>query len=387
MSAIKPPPKDAYVGMEEYGSVSPGIGGRLKEEPGDFIVEEIASDGRLISLEGDVPGDMTPGDYTHFTIVKKNWETNRAIKEIAKRLGVSAGRFAFAGTKDKRAVTAQEVSVYQVPIERLTQVNIKDITLKDFTYQDENIGLGSLWGNRFKIRVRGISADAEKRINDIAGELAAGFSNYYGHQRFGDVRPITHEVGKLMLFGDYKAAVLAYLTRSFGWEGGDVETARAELAKSGDFRAALRDYPLNLGYETAMLNHLVQHEGDYIGAIRTLPKSLQKMFVHAYQSHVFNRALSECIRRKLAVETLPLVGVDVGADDISAKILAADGIKVEDFRLEGMGELKSKGEYRSCFGHPHELIWGVTGCDAVFDFRLQKGSYATVLLREFMKNS
>jgi tRNA pseudouridine13 synthase len=386
MPLIKPPAADAYVGMEEYASGSPGIGGHLKEEPGDFIVREITEAGAVLDLDGDAPGDMSPGDYTHFTLVKENWDTMRALKEIAKRVGVSQDRFAFAGNKDKRAVSAQRVSAYKVPVERLRAVQMKDIRLKDFSYGDENLGLGSLRGNRFTVRVRGIAEGADEKIAKIASELEAGFPNYYGHQRFGDVRPLTHEVGRLMLGGDFEGAVMAYVSRSFDSEEQGTRILRDGLASSRDFKAALDSFPLSLGYEKAMLNRLVQAPGDWVGAIQTLPKSLQKMFVHAYQGHVFNRALSECIRRKLAVERLPLVGLDVEADGISARILDSDGVRRDDFRVRGMGELASRGEYRDCFAVAESLTYTVGGDSAVFDFRLGRGTYATVFLREFMKN-
>ena len=218
MVKIKPPPADVYVGMEEYVSSSPGIGGFIKGEAGDFVVREVTPEGVVLDLESDFPGDMSPGDYTHFTLVKENWETNRAVKEIAQRLGVSRSRFAFAGTKDKLARTAQRMSVYRVPVDRLRSVRLKGLVLKDFSYSDESLGLGSLRGNRFTVRVRGVCAGAAERIKSVLSELEVGFPNYYGHQRFGEVRPITHEVGLHLLRGDFEAAVMTYLSRSFGGE-------------------------------------------------------------------------------------------------------------------------------------------------------------------------
>jgi len=372
--------------LGEYGSSSPGIGGRLKDEPGDFIVREITPEGAVLDLEGDAEGDMRPGDYTHFTLVKENWDTMQALRVIAKRLGVSRNRFAFAGTKDRRAVTAQRVSVYKVPVERLRALKVKGIRLKDFGYGDENLGLGSLQGNRFTVKVRGVCGDAAERIERVKSELNSGFPNYYGLQRFGETRPVTHEVGLRLLEGDLEGSVMTYLGRTFEDEGEVVRHARERLVETRDFHAALREFPVGLGYEKAMLNHLVQHAGDYAGALRTLPRNLQMMFIHAYQSYVFNRALSECLRRGLYVETLPLVGFEVQPDGISACILEADGIGVGDFRVRGLEELSSRGEYRSCYAVAGEFDCAVCDGDAVFDFSLRSGSYATVFLREFMKN-
>jgi tRNA pseudouridine13 synthase len=384
---IKPPASEARLGLEEYASSGPGIGGLIKDDPRDFVVREVLEDGMVLDLDSDSPGDQVPGDFTHFTMVKENWETNRAIKEIASRLGVSRERLAYAGTKDKRALTAQRVSAFKVPIERLRSLKIKDIRLKDFSYADENLGLGSLRGNRFSLKVRDVCPDACKRIALIASQIEAGFPNYYGIQRFGDVRPFTHEAGRLMLKGDFEGAVMTYLSASFDGEDQRVRALRDELSASRDFKAALLAFPDGMGYEKSMLNRLIQSPGDWTGAIRELPKTLQKMFVHAYQGHVFNRALSECMRRGLQVESLPLVGLDVAADAISARIMEADGVERGDFRLSGMGELSSRGEYRQAYAVAEALSWSVDGDSASFEFTLGRGSYATVLMREFMKNA
>ncbi|MBD3388592.1 MAG: tRNA pseudouridine(13) synthase TruD [Candidatus Altiarchaeales archaeon] len=386
MSTIKPPPEEVYVGLEEYKSSCEGIGGTLKREPGDFIVREITEEDKVLELDSDVSGDMLPGDYTHFTLVKENWDTMRAVKEISKALGVSRKRLAFAGTKDRRAVTAQRISAYKVPVEKLRGIRIKDLTLKDFGYSDESLGLGSLRGNRFTVKVRGVCSGADERIGKIAGEISSGFPNYYGRQRFGEARPITHEVGSFILKGDLESAVMTYLAKSFPGEDEGVRALREELWRSRDFQAALNSFPASMGYEKAILNHLIQYEEDYEGALKALPKSLQRMFVHAYQSYLFNRALSRCIRESYTVEKLPLVGFEVGADDISAGIMEADGIEQADFEVDGMRDLKSRGEYRLCFEAAKGIEWRVDGDDAVFSFSLSKGSYATVVIREFTKN-
>jgi len=378
--------KDAAVGLEEYLTLGSGIGGHLKDDPRDFTVLEVTDDGVTLTLDGDLQGDMTSGDYTHFTLVKENWETMRAVGEIAKSLGVSRNRFAFAGTKDKRAVTAQRVSAYRIPVERLRVVRIKDLALKDYSYSDESLGLGCLGGNRFRVVVRGVSGDAKERVESTALELAGGFPNYYGHQRFGEQRPVTHLVGRLILGGDFEAAVMSYLAATFEGEGPELTAMRRTLMESRDYDLALRSFPRNLGYERAMLAHLSANPGDYKGALRQLPRNLQTMFVHAYQSHVFNRALSECMRRSLPVESLPLAGVEVEADDISLRIMEGDGVRREDFAVKGMEELKSRGVQRICYAEARNLRWDVSGDTATFDFTLGAGSYATVLLREFMKN-
>ncbi|MBU0761414.1 MAG: tRNA pseudouridine(13) synthase TruD, partial [Candidatus Altiarchaeota archaeon] len=303
---IKPPSHDVYVGLECYKSTEYCIGGMLKQTPEDFIVQEITEEKKVLEFEKDTPGDMLPGDYTHATLVKREWDTMRAVSEIAKRVGVSRNRFAFAGTKDKHALTAQRISAYRVPVEKLKAVNIKDITIKDVGYADENLGLGSLWGNKFTIRIHNVCEKASERIDTISEELSGGFPNFYGRQRFGEARPITHEVGKHILMGDFESAIMCYLTKTFGSEATEVEKIRKDILGGRDYKEVLNELPKSLGYERSILNHLIEKPGDYRGCFDHMPKNLAKMFVHAYQSYIFNKALSRYINEGASVEKLPL---------------------------------------------------------------------------------
>ncbi|MCX6695241.1 MAG: tRNA pseudouridine(13) synthase TruD [Candidatus Altiarchaeota archaeon] len=396
MGQLKPPEVELLVGLEVYKSGSPGLGGVIKQAPEDFIVEEVTPEGKVLELDRDESVEDIRGDYVHFTLQKRSWETMRALKEISDRLRVSQRRLSFAGTKDKRALTTQRASVYGVSIEDLRKVEIKDVVIHSFRYADEAVGLGELWGNRFSVAIRDIDlseGEIAERINAINRELSGGFPNYFGVQRFGENRPVTHLVGLEIIRGNLEGAVMIYLTKTFGWED-DVEKAfRQSLSETNDFKEALKNVPKKLGYEAALLNHLVQKPGDYAGALRSLPKNLSMMFVHAYQSYVFNKALSECLKRGLSVEKLPLAGTETGVDEITARMMDEDSVKPEYFRIREMPELSSRGEYRDCFKQAYDFTVLETGVDElnegknklVIRFRLEKGNYATTVLREVMK--
>lgn len=397
MAENKPPGLELLVGMEAYKSKTPGIGGVIKQLPEDFVVEEITPDGRVLEVDGDLGLEVGERlEYLHFTLQKYNWDTMRAIKVLSNRLHVSRKRFGFAGTKDKRALTAQRVSVWDTDVEEMQRISLKDIILKDFCYDDERINLGCLWGNRFTIVIRRIDLEGEvgKRIDSMIDELGNRIPNYFGVQRFGTVRPITHLVGEMILRRDFKRAVMVYLSDVYEEESEESREARRFLAETEDFKEALKKFPKHLGYENSMLGHLARTPTDYIGALRKLPKKLRWMFVHAYQAYVFNLALSEYIRDDRVVEELPLVGSEIELDEVTSRILREKNISQQDFEIKEMPELSSKGLFRECFVEVKGLETIHTGDDelnegmkkAVVRFSLLKGCYATSLLRELMKN-
>ena len=182
-------PLERELGICYYATDTPGIGGRLRAAAEDFIVEEIPLEKK-----------ETSGPYLICRLTKKNWELQHAVKEIAKRLGISHRRIGWAGTKDRNAVTTQWISLFNVTPEQLAAVHLKDITLEPLTRSNEGLSLGDLRGNRFDIVIRDPDpADLAARVQSIAESVAAGVPNYFGLQRFGAIRPVTQVISMLRL--------------------------------------------------------------------------------------------------------------------------------------------------------------------------------------------
>ncbi len=276
-------PLEIELGMRYYASDIPGIGGRLRTVPEDFRVDEIPLEGKGGSV----------GPYLICTLEKTNWELQHAVKEIAKCLGISHRRIGWAGTKDRNAVTRQRISIYNVTHEQVAGIHLKDIVLTPVGQSNEALRLGDLAGNRFAIAIRDTeSADLAGHAGATARTIAEGVPNYFGLQRFGAIRPVTHTVGEWILRGDYEQAVMTYIGMEFPNEPENIKTIRSAFRSGSDAGEALRSLPVQMNYERAMLHYLYSHPGDYAGALHELPPKLLSMFVSAFQSYIFNCALS-----------------------------------------------------------------------------------------------
>ena len=154
-------------------------------------------------------------------LVKRNWDTFIAIKNVAKQLGIDQRRIQIAGIKDAKAVTAQYLTIEDSLMEDASKVNIKDIQLYPVGYLREALSLYYLLGNYFTINIKSITLEQDTvktRIAQTIKELEAvgGIPNFFGHQRFGTTRPITHLVGKALVRGDFKeATMLFWLNQAF----------------------------------------------------------------------------------------------------------------------------------------------------------------------------
>ena len=364
------------------------LGGTIKEYPEDFIVEEITPNGKICKINYSLfekIQDAFPKErkeHLHFTLVKKNWTTMRAISELSKRLRISRKRLGYAGTKDRRAVTAQRISVWNVPLEKLKKVKMKDIILKDFEYSNKRLTLGDLYGNRFTITIRGANLD---ELENAKRALEGKVPNFFGPQRFGIQRSLNHLIGKQLLLGNFEGAVMILITAK-GKEDEKSTNARKFAAEHwGEWKEILKVWPKNLGMEASVINYLVQYPNDYANALRKLPKNLRRMFIHAYQSYVFNRTLSELIERGVEVEKLPIVGYETHLEgeikEIIQQILKEDDITLEHFRLKRYPTISEKGEYRNAWIRVENLkILKAKNKTIQMRFTLRKGIYATTVL-------
>lgn len=413
-----PYPLEEELGMRYYASSTDGIGGKLRSRPEDFVVEEIP-----------LPfTESRDGPYLICRLTKTNWELQRAVKEIAKRLGISHRRIAWAGNKDKNAVTTQMISIYGLASEAIEKVNLEEITLEVVGRSQHPIALGGLAGNRFDIFIRDCTADyLQERVWEVTEVVSAGMPNYYGLQRFGVVRPVTHIVGKNILKGDYEAAVLTYIGRAYPLETDEAQTARRHFFETHDARVALAELPVQMSYERAMANQLIKGPGDYGDALRALPPKLLSLMVSAFQSHLFNRALSRRVDEGIPLAE-PIVGDrllfhdgredivttrnmraalmqvrrgrcqvaifipgsgEVAAhgrmDEIMQELMQEEGISAQDFkRASQFVEMKYEGTLRpiAIFA---DVRPEVMGDNVRLEFTLPPGHYATTVCREYMK--
>lgn len=399
--------------MLTHLSVASGIGGKLKSEPGDFLVEEIAQDGTIFELGRSVSREGAKGPFTHFVLQKRNWATSSAISEIAKRLGASHRNFNTAGTKDKLAITSQLASVRGDWKQPLLDLKIRDISILGAWGANGRVHMGQLLGNRFAISVRGARGDATERAAAVSEELGGMFPNYFGEQRFGSTRRNTHLVGEKLLRGETEEALLMFLCDSEGEENPEAREARKELRETRDYSRALGYFPKHLRLERSLIAQLAIAPKNPSQALRRLPRNILLLFIHAFQSHIFNTLLSERIREGtlgleegeyFCGETLgfPDISKTEGEGWICGKLIGygtplnarekslLDELEIgkDAFRMGALPEIASKGTYRTLLAPLRGLeVSGSEPGDSDcirFRFSLPSGSYATVAMREFM---
>jgi len=312
----------------------------IKAFPEDFVVEETGS-----------PEPSGSGPFAYFVLQKRGWNTLDALETIGAKVGAPLSAFGWAGNKDKQAVTTQVCSVKNVSGEKLEALSINGITITYLGQGSRPIALGLHTGNTFRIVIRDI---------DALPAIEPQFVNYFGEQRMGSHNAI---IGRCLV------------KREFG-------IALKHLVEETDRGSALRRV-------------LEKNPNDIIGALRTVPTRLLILYIHAYQSSLWNAHAALLSKHGYQDIDVPLVGFAMTESQLETfshlrEQLKAEGITPRDFVIRQFPELSSEGATRALFAAAKALSVGPLQDDEMrpakkkvtVSFTLDKGAYATEFVRQ-----
>ena len=388
------PKIDSDIGIFVYSTDFEGVGGKIKSTLDDFFVSEVLEQKSLSRISN------TDG-YAVFKLKKHGIDTNHALAEIFKVHGLRLKAF---GLKDANATTEQYVcamttskmpekfSTNRYSLEMIGHVQ-KPLTKKDMIR------------NHFRIRIHG--ADFSKISNFEEHDKVL---NFYGYQRFGSKRPVSHLIGKAILQNDFEKAVNLLLSFNTEYDLPENTKIRKMLADKSQYANVLNEVPPQMDLERSVLNEMIDH-GDPLRAIRAVPLSIRRLCVQAFQSYIFNRCLSMSFEngeelfspeegdvcydgnnrlgrfendpnQRLAI---PIVGYSYSKKNRFyyhiSKILESEQVHAKDFFVKTMQEVSDEGGFRQSSIKCENFLVD----EPTISFTLSRGSYATILLREIIK--
>ena len=325
--------------------------GRIRVEAADFHVEE------LLPFEPE-----GKGEHLWLLIEKEGENTADVALRLANLAGVRRMDIGYAGLKDRNAVTTQWFSIY-LPGRDDPDFSNKlppSIRILRLVRHGKKLRRGVLAGNRFKILVRdfkllpGQGHDALTKTLELI--RVRGYPNYFGEQRFG------HDQGNLR-------RAIGVLTRG-----------KTRKAKEGIYLSAVRSMLFNLvlakrveagTWDRAMEGDVMQISGS------------NSLFVsETIEGAIVQRLVDHNIQ-----PTAPLPGRAARIAPVS-RTAALENSLLDDyaFWVEGLVRCRVDADRRATRATASEFSWEVDGDTLVLEFALPKGSYATSLLREVVRD-
>lgn len=387
------PKIDDQIGISVYSTNFEGIGGRIKVSPEDFEVSEIIADKTLKQIGKQ-------GDYVVYKLKKKNIDTNHALSDVFRKTGL---RLKALGLKDSFAITTQFVCSNSKGRE-INDYSHQKYSLEKLGYVKKPLSKKNMIGNRFKIKI----TDCKDGLSEF--EEYKKILNFYGYQRFGSKRPVTHLIGKAIIQRNFDKATELILSFTSPFDSKENNEIREKLKDGSNYSKYFDEVPAQMDVERIVLKTLIE-TNDSLRAIRQIPLSLRRFYVQAYQSFLFNSTLSSAFLagEDLFIPTegdvcfdyedvlgkyvkgadqrlsIPFVGYSyykkTRFDFHISKILEQEEISPKDFFIKEMQEVSNEGGFRqssiSCSDYSSN-----GNC---VEFSLSRGSFATIVLREIMK--
>ncbi len=309
------------------------------------------------------------GRFAVYLLEKKGIDHFAAISRLQ---AVLKRKVNYAGMKDANAITYQLIYIDtfgeepQVKEWEDDKIRIKFLGFIKNKYNHT--------GNIFEITLDvgdDLVKELERRVSKIAEvrKLPA----FIGYQRFGTRRPITHVVGKMLVLRDWCAAVDYIVGKPFPYEGKQAREFRT-LYDKGKYEEALEKIPKKFYQERAVLKALI-NTGSCFHALKASKIPLS-FYVEAFQSYLFNRCLSES-----ADESAEFIEVPARldrSDGVCREVMVSEGVhdlNVDELKVK-VGTLKRK---------KFMEVRGIRIHNKTVSFALDRGMYATVVLREILR--
>lgn len=326
----------------------PGCGGAFKLVPEDFEVEELPA----YAPSGE-------GEHLYLWVEKRGRDTRELVKALAGALGVDEGDIGVAGMKDRQAITRQLLSVPAKAEPRVADFALEGVRVLWTRRHGNKLRTGHLKGNRFRLRLRGVK-DVGAARESFSRLGARGVPNYFGDQRFGREGD-NADFGRLLVLGQRlprrpdkfqrKLYLSAFQSRLFN-------RALVERLRAGTF-------------DTALLGDVLRREdsgGLFVCEAPEVDGPRVASFEVSPAGPLFGPKMTAATHAVAEAE---------------AKLLADEGVTLDDFKRGGDETQGGRRPYRVRLGNP---LLEVDGEDLVLTFELPKGSYATEVLHELLKD-
>lgn len=264
------------------------------------------------------------GEHLYVHVAKRGVTTAEVQRRLAAASGVPRADVSYAGMKDRYAVARQWFSV-RCPRREVESLG-EEVRILCVQRHARKLRRGELRSNRFRIRIRGLSGDAEAHLERVRRH---GAPNYFGAQRFGT-------------------------------DGGNVAAARRWIR---DGRPRVPRFTRSL----------------YLSSLRSF------LFNELLGRRVADGTWGTALDGEALLEGVPsgpLWGRGRPQSTDAALALESSVVAAYPDISDALEHVGLRSERRALAVVPSDLSWSAEGDTLTVEFTLGKGAYATSVLRE-----
>jgi tRNA pseudouridine13 synthase len=270
---------------------------KLRQTPDDFQVQELPT--------------VTPaasGRFAFYALDKRGWTTHDAVDLIRREWKLHPSSLSYGGLKDRHAATTQFLTIAGGRPEGFRKF---DVLLRHLGYVDEAYTSEHFSGNRFRVTLRHMTGDEVDRAVATLDEVrSVGVANYFDDQRFGSV-PLSGEfVGRAMVVGDWESALRLAAAEPYQFDRPKTKAAKKAIRDAWGRWGELGRVELPESWRA--FEYLKSNPSDYRGAVLRIRPEMLSLYLSAYQSHVWNRAVDQWIRTNVPADRLAELPLKLG---------------------------------------------------------------------------
>jgi len=253
------PEIDSKLEISVFSTSYDGCGGKIRLTDDGFFVYEILSDG-ILSLIID------KGEFAVYKLTKQNIDTNHALKNILKKTG---NHLKSLGLKDSHAKTEQYVCSIKKSC-TISDFSTPKLSLKKIGYLKKPFTKKDMIGNHFSISIH--DASNFEKFDDFNKIL-----NFFGYQRFGSKRPVTHLIGQAIVQRNFELAVSLLVSFTSEYDSKENTTLRKKLSHKSNYSIMESAVPPQMDLEKIVIREMIHHD-DALKSLRALPVFLKIFF-------------------------------------------------------------------------------------------------------------
>lgn len=326
-----------------YAYGRPECTGLVKQSPEDFIVIEQMS----VEPQGE-------GEHCWLYVEKRQQNTEKVARALAKFASVKARDVGYSGMKDNQAVTQQWFSVWlpgkvEPDWQRLSLDGVRVLQAKR---HHRKIKRGTHQRNQFQLKIRQLGGDVQCLENRLLLLQQRGAPNYFGLQRFGNNFSNLQTAQELLLQGkrinnQNRRGLALSATRSWCFN-----QILSERINDDSWQLLHEGEPANLDGSSSYFNWKPVSDDDRLDSFDIHP-------------------------------TAPLWGKGEQGDAFPS-LYHYEKTKLEPYQglLMGLEKLGLAYQRRALRIGLHDLTWQVERDVLSLNFSLQRGQFATSVLRE-----